>query len=114
MVIGSELDGSRSKKEEIVEEALKQLYAKGSGDIAEKKALTAMVGDRKFDIEGARAQEVDAIGVSYGYQEPGELSAKRPRLLQRRLLRLRGGLLRPGPRGGARGARGAHGGAGAL
>ncbi len=75
VVIGSELDGSRSKKEEIVEEALKQLYAKGSGDTAEKKALTAMVGDRKFDIEGARAQDVDAIGVSYGYQEPGELSA---------------------------------------
>lgn len=73
-VIGSELDGSRSKKEEVVEEALKRLYADGSGDIAEKKALTAMVGDRKFDIEGARAQEVDAIGVSYGYQEPGELS----------------------------------------
>ena len=75
VVVGSELDGSRSKKEEVVEEALKQLYAKGSGDTAEKKALTAMVGDRKFDIEGARAQDVDAIGVSYGYQEPGELSA---------------------------------------
>ena len=75
VVIGSELDGSRSKKEEVVAEALLRLYKKGTGDIAEKKAGTAMVGDRRFDIEGARAEEVDAIGVSYGYQEPGELSA---------------------------------------
>ena len=75
VVIGSELNGSRSKKEEVVAEALKQLYEKGSGSIEEKKAETAMVGDRHFDIEGARSAEVDGIGVSYGYQEPGELSA---------------------------------------
>ncbi len=73
-VVGSELDGARSKKEEVVEEALRQLYEGSDGDIAEKKSQTAMVGDRCFDIEGARAQEVDAIGVSYGYQEPGELA----------------------------------------
>ena len=75
VVVGSELNGKRSKKEEVLDEALRQLYEGTDGDLSEKKALSAMVGDRHFDIEGARAHEVDAIGVSYGYQEPGELSA---------------------------------------
>ena len=74
VVIGSELDGSRSKKEEVVEEALRQLYKDRDGGIEEKKSQTAMVGDRRFDIEGARAQDVDAIGAGYGYQENGELA----------------------------------------
>jgi len=32
-----------------------------------------MIGDRKFDVEGARAQEVESIGVSYGYGSIEEL-----------------------------------------
>lgn len=77
VVVGSGLDGSLGTKEEVVRKALQLLYErKGPGETeAEKKAATAMVGDRKYDIEGARAEGIDAIGVSYGYQQPGELAA---------------------------------------
>ena len=32
-----------------------------------------MVGDRRHDIEGARAAWIYAVGVRFGYAEPGEL-----------------------------------------
>lgn len=32
-----------------------------------------MVGDRKFDIEGAKAQGITSVGVSFGYASEGEL-----------------------------------------
>ncbi|MGI6176007.1 MAG: HAD hydrolase-like protein [Christensenellales bacterium] len=34
---------------------------------------SVMVGDRKFDIEGARANGIDCIGVAYGYGTVQEL-----------------------------------------
>ena len=62
------MDGSRSKKEEVVAEALRQL-----GLETRTKESAAMVGDRKFDIEGARAFGLTAIGVSFGYAQGNEL-----------------------------------------
>lgn len=67
-VVGSEMDGRRTKKEEVVEEALNQMVPKGV-DFKE----VAMVDDRKFDIEGARAFGLTGIGVSFGYAQEGEL-----------------------------------------
>ncbi len=67
-VVGSNMDGSRSKKEEVVAEALRQL-----GLEPRTKDSAAMVGDRKFDIEGARAFGLTAIGVSFGYAQGNEL-----------------------------------------
>lgn len=64
-VVGSNLDGTRTKKEEVVEEALRQLAC--------VKEKTAMVGDRKFDIEGARAFGLTGVGVSFGYAQGNEL-----------------------------------------
>jgi phosphoglycolate phosphatase len=32
-----------------------------------------MVGDRKYDVAGARAHGLDCAGVGWGYAEPGEL-----------------------------------------
>lgn len=37
--------------------------------------VTVMVGDRKHDIEGARANHLPTVGVQYGYAPPGELEA---------------------------------------
>ncbi|MCK9524601.1 MAG: HAD hydrolase-like protein [Limnochordia bacterium] len=37
-----------------------------------------MVGDRKFDIIGAKANGLDVIGVTYGYGEREELEALAP------------------------------------
>ena len=33
-----------------------------------------MVGDRKYDIEGAKANNIDSIGVLYGYGNKEELT----------------------------------------
>ncbi|MDE6620349.1 MAG: HAD hydrolase-like protein [Lachnospiraceae bacterium] len=72
IVIGSNMDGTRSKKEEVVEEALRQMLPSGMTS-DEKKAKVAMVGDRRFDIEGAKEHGITAVGVSFGYAPEGEL-----------------------------------------
>jgi len=69
VVVGSELDGTRGKKEEVVEEALHQLVPTGRGDYD----ACVMVGDRRFDVEGAIAHGIDSIGVTYGYGGKEEL-----------------------------------------
>lgn len=68
VVVGSELDGRRSKKEEVVSEALRQL-----GVTEQEKSLCAMVGDRDFDVFGAKQQGVVPVAVSYGYAQGNEL-----------------------------------------
>ena len=95
VVVGSDLNGTRTKKEEVVEEALRQLLPEllfqeimerkcESGETENdgkagkiSKALTydtiAMVGDRRFDMAGAKAYHIAGIGVAYGYAAPGEL-----------------------------------------
>lgn len=73
-IVGSELDGRRSKKEEVVEEALR-LMVPASLSAQERKERVAMVGDRKFDVEGARAFGLTSVGVSFGYAPEGELEA---------------------------------------
>lgn len=69
IIVGSELDGTRSRKDEVVEEALEQLSANDKF----RKRDAVMIGDRKFDIEGAKAHQIPSIGVDYGYAQEGEL-----------------------------------------
>lgn len=63
VVVGSELDGTRSKKSEVVQEALNQLFKGGPV----QRESVYMIGDTKYDIEGARECGVESIGVAYGY-----------------------------------------------
>lgn len=72
VVTGSELDGTRSRKEEVVEEALHRLELDGQPVSREN---CAMVGDRRFDIEGGRQFQLTTVGVTYGYAAKGELEA---------------------------------------
>ena len=65
IIMGSELDGTRTKKSEIIYEVLKQLNAKPEEAI--------MIGDRKYDIIGAKEVGIASIGVRFGYAEDGEL-----------------------------------------
>lgn len=83
VVVGSELDGTRTKKEEVVEEALRRLLPEElfrqimevKGEKSSKKYDTVvMVGDRRFDVEGAKAFHIVSVGVNYGYAASGELS----------------------------------------
>lgn len=62
-VLGSEFDGRRSRKSEVVSELLAVFGAEGA----------VMVGDRDNDVLGAAACGIPCIGVSWGYAEPGEL-----------------------------------------
>lgn len=75
-VVGSNMDGTRVRKEEVVQEALLRLFGEqpdGLPDACRERIV--MVGDRKFDIQGARALGLRAVGVTYGYAQPGELEA---------------------------------------
>lgn len=66
-VVGSELDGGRSDKHEVIAETLRQLSARPDDGV--------MVGDRQHDILGAARAGMSSIGVSWGYAEFGELEA---------------------------------------
>jgi phosphoglycolate phosphatase len=93
--VGGNLDGSRTKKAEVIEYAAEnyilpwfkenhstgtELYHIENND--GNKALTKekimrlciMAGDREFDIWGAKAAKMDSIGVLYGFGNVKELT----------------------------------------
>ena len=65
-ICGSELDGTRSKKYEVVQACLAHFGVTDTETVR-------MIGDRKYDILGAGKCGVQTIGVRFGYAEPGEL-----------------------------------------
>lgn len=65
-VDGSELDGTRVKKDEVIAHALDVLGC--------NKNEVVMIGDRLHDIEGAKKNGLDSIGVLWGYGSREELS----------------------------------------
>lgn len=67
IVVGSELNGVRDRKSDVIEEVLRLAGAQ------EKQAHVIMVGDRHHDIEGAKTCCLPSVGVTFGYAEPGEL-----------------------------------------
>ena len=69
-VVGSRMDGGRTDKADIVA----MVMAKNGLGADE----TVMVGDRAYDVQGARANGVDAIAVAYGYGPLAELRAAGP------------------------------------
>ena len=64
-VYGSELDGTRAMKTELLRFAMER----NPGD-----AERIMIGDRKHDLAGAVANEMKPIGVAWGYGSTEELS----------------------------------------
>ncbi|MGO1544419.1 MAG: HAD hydrolase-like protein [Gulosibacter sp.] len=66
-VTGASDDESRSKKEDVVEEALRRLREAGV-DLSN----TIMVGDRFYDVQGSAQHGVPAIYVNWGYGAVGE------------------------------------------
>lgn len=90
VVVGSELDGTRTEKAEVVDEALKRLF----GDQPVKKEQVYMIGDRRFDIEGAKALGVESVGVTYGYGGMEELQAAKADYIVRSVEELERFLLR--------------------
>ena len=64
-VFGSELDGTRVDKSDLLAYALKTT--------AVDPAKTLMIGDRSHDMVGARNNGMQGIGVLYGYGNRDEL-----------------------------------------
>lgn len=64
-IAGSDLEGKRVKKEDVLRHALELTKA--------KPAQSLMIGDREYDVHGARLVGMDCIGVTYGYGSEQEL-----------------------------------------
>ncbi len=65
---GSELNGNRTEKSEVIQYVLKE------GKVTDL-AKAVMIGDRKYDISGAKEVGIDSIGVLNGYGDQEELIA---------------------------------------
>lgn len=65
-VVGATLDTSRSDKTELIAEALERL--------AVAPRHCTMLGDRRFDIDGARDHGMHSIGIGWGYGSAEELA----------------------------------------
>ena len=65
-IAGSELDGTRVNKAEVIQYALEQMK------ITETETIV-MIGDKEHDMIGAGICGVDSIGVLYGFGEREEL-----------------------------------------
>lgn len=68
---GSNLDGSRSEKNEVINHVLEVCKVSSMEDVI-------MIGDRKYDVIGAKRIGVDSIGVLYGYGDLEELQEVNP------------------------------------
>ena len=66
VVEGSNLDGTRVDKKEVIAEVLSQLDNPSADDLL-------MIGDRKFDVIGAREMGFGCVGVRFGFAAPDEL-----------------------------------------
>jgi len=64
-VFGSELDGTRVDKRDLLRYALEETMVDAGSAI--------MIGDRSHDVVGARTNGMTAIGVLYGYGSEAEL-----------------------------------------
>ncbi len=74
-VFGSELDGTRTDKVGLLGWIVDELSI--------DPAVTVMVGDRKYDMIGARANGIEPVGVTWGYGARAELlDAGATRLLE--------------------------------
>lgn len=67
-IAGATMDEKRNKKDEVI------FYALNSCKISALSS-TIMVGDREYDILGAKQAGLDSIGVLYGYGDYDELKS---------------------------------------
>jgi phosphoglycolate phosphatase len=67
-ISGSELDGTHVNKDEVIADAL------SACGIASSEGLI-MVGDREYDVLGAKKHGIDSVGVLFGYGSREELKS---------------------------------------
>ena len=69
---GSELNGRRTNKTEVIEDVLKRL------NMDKHRDQVIMVGDKEHDVYGARKAGLECIAVSFGYGTEEELKQAEP------------------------------------
>ncbi len=67
-IAGATMDGTRSNKDDVI------AYALASAHISDLSA-TVMIGDREYDIKGAKKTGIASVGVLFGYGSRQELEA---------------------------------------
>mgnify|MGYP005747615385 FL=1 len=76
VVVGSNPDGTGSDKKNIISQVLASLEKDHSlTEEMIKTGRVAMIGDRRYDIEGGKACGLQTIGVLYGYGSREEFEA---------------------------------------
>ena len=65
-VCGAAPDGSSGEKDGVIRSAIEKLGVTDPGQVL-------MIGDRFYDIEGAKKVGIASAGVLFGYSRPGEL-----------------------------------------
>ena len=71
IIMGSNMDGTRTEKQEVIQEILNQLPDATTEDFV-------MVGDRKYDVIGAKHHGIDAVSVAFGYGTMDEIKNAEP------------------------------------
>ena len=71
-IVGSEMNGKRTNKAEVIEETLSRLH------MSDKRDQVIMIGDKEHDVFGARKAGLKCIAVSYGYGTEEELKNAAP------------------------------------
>ena len=71
-IVGSEMNGNRTKKSQVIEEPLRRL------GLSDNRKQVLMVGDREHDVIGARQAGMVCVAVSYGYGSMEELQGAEP------------------------------------
>lgn len=66
VVGGASMDASRNDKTSVVRYTMERLRIKPSPSVV-------MIGDRKYDVEGAKAVGISPVGVTWGYGSREEL-----------------------------------------
>lgn len=72
-IYGSELTGERTNKGELIQYILEQEQL--------NPVECLMVGDRQYDILGARHNGMEAVAVTYGYGTQDELNQAQPKTM---------------------------------
>lgn len=60
------MDGIRESKEDVIQYALDSLNITNPEECL-------MIGDRKYDIQGAKKFKIDSVGVLYGFGSEQEI-----------------------------------------
>lgn len=88
IIAGATMDGSRVEKSDVIRYALDRAGIRDLSGVV-------MVGDRENDIQGAKANGLDSIGVLYGYGSREELEEARAMQIAETVEDLRGCIGQP-------------------